>query len=265
MARFGFVGPSYSSQSLNADAQKTLNWYVEQIESGQGKSAMAMYPTPGLALFCALGGASRGAWDEAVAYNTGDTVTYVGGTYMAIAPSVGIPPASDPTHWFAIPSVTTPVRGIFAINGRVFAVGGAMLFEVLVTGNSIAWGAVENDGLAVSMAASPSQLLIASGGAAYVFNLSQNTLTQIETFTTNGIQVSIVGFCDGFFLAAGQLAAVLRFCAGRRYYLGPQRHHDRICLSRQHSRDACGPSRDMALGSDQERGLLRFRRSQFSF
>ncbi|HLJ26560.1 MAG TPA: hypothetical protein VKY85_07605 [Candidatus Angelobacter sp.] len=54
MARFAFVGPSYQSQSLNADAQKTLNWYVEQIESGQGKSAMALYPTPGLAVFATL-------------------------------------------------------------------------------------------------------------------------------------------------------------------------------------------------------------------
>jgi hypothetical protein len=48
MARFQFVGPSYTSQSLTADAQLTKNWYVEAIESGQGKSAYVLYPTPGL-------------------------------------------------------------------------------------------------------------------------------------------------------------------------------------------------------------------------
>lgn len=54
MARFGFVGPTYSSQSVIADCQRTMNWYPEAIESGQGKSQYAMYETPGLTLFCAL-------------------------------------------------------------------------------------------------------------------------------------------------------------------------------------------------------------------
>lgn len=54
MARFGLVGPSYQSQSLNADAQVCQNWYVEHDESGGGKSDFQLYPTPGLILFCAL-------------------------------------------------------------------------------------------------------------------------------------------------------------------------------------------------------------------
>lgn len=56
MARFAFVGPSYRSQSVNADCQLTQNWYPEIIESQQGKSLLAMYPTPGLKLACALQG-----------------------------------------------------------------------------------------------------------------------------------------------------------------------------------------------------------------
>lgn len=55
MARFGFIGPSYASQSPNADAERTMNFYTEVIESQQGKSAMALYPTPGLILAYALG------------------------------------------------------------------------------------------------------------------------------------------------------------------------------------------------------------------
>ena len=203
MSRFGFVGPSYASQSLNADAQRTLNWYVEQIESGQGKSAMALYPTPGLAVFCPLGGSSannlRGSWDPDLLYNLGDAVNYVNATYVALAPSTGIPPATDPTHWLAIPTNTSPVRGLFAINGRMFAVGGGMLFEVLSTGKSIALGGVVNDDLPVSMTASPSQLLIASGGAAYVFDLTLNTLTALAPSVL--ANVSMVGFTDGFFIA----------------------------------------------------------------
>jgi len=54
MARFGFVGPSYQSQSVNADAQRCMNWYPEMIESGQGASAAALYPTPGQVSFAAM-------------------------------------------------------------------------------------------------------------------------------------------------------------------------------------------------------------------
>ncbi len=203
MARFGFVGPSYQSQSLNADAQRTLNWYVEQIESGMGKGAMALYPTPGLAVFCPLGGASannfRGAWDPDLAYTTGDSVSNGNTTFVALAPSVGIPPSSDPTHWLPIPTDNSPVRGIFGINGRVFAVGGAMLFEVLANGKSIARGSVVNDGQPVSMAASSSQVLLASGGTAYVFDLTLNTLTALAPSVL--ANVNMVGFSDGFFIA----------------------------------------------------------------
>jgi hypothetical protein len=157
MARFGFVGPSYASQSLNADAQRCINWYPETIESGQGKSATALYPTPGLAQFAQI---------------------------VPGAPAGG-------------------VRGGIGINGRAFFVAGNLFTEVnsagqLVAGNS---GNVANDGLPVSMAASPTQILIASGGIAYVYDLDANTLTSVATFSSSGIQVSMVGLCDGFFLA----------------------------------------------------------------
>jgi hypothetical protein len=56
MARFGLIGPSYSSQSLNADCQRTVNWYPEAIESQVGKSAFALYPTPGTQIFVTLPG-----------------------------------------------------------------------------------------------------------------------------------------------------------------------------------------------------------------
>ena len=54
MARFAFCGPSYTSQSVSADCQTTKNFYVETIESGQGKAGQVLYPTPGLAVFSTL-------------------------------------------------------------------------------------------------------------------------------------------------------------------------------------------------------------------
>jgi hypothetical protein len=60
MARFGFVGPTYTSQSPIADCERTMNWYPETIESQGGKSPLALYPTPGLKLFATMVGPARG-------------------------------------------------------------------------------------------------------------------------------------------------------------------------------------------------------------
>jgi hypothetical protein len=58
MARFGFVGGSYTSRSIAVEDEECINWYVETVESGQGQSAAALYGTPGLTLFSALAGES---------------------------------------------------------------------------------------------------------------------------------------------------------------------------------------------------------------
>jgi hypothetical protein len=54
MARIPLVGPTYESRSVAVDAQRTINFYPEQVESGAGKAAVVFYPTPGLTAFCAL-------------------------------------------------------------------------------------------------------------------------------------------------------------------------------------------------------------------
>jgi hypothetical protein len=54
MPSFGFIGPSYTSESLDADCQETINWYNEIIESGDGNSQMVLYPSPGEKVFASL-------------------------------------------------------------------------------------------------------------------------------------------------------------------------------------------------------------------
>lgn len=56
MARFGFVGGTYQSDSVIADAQRTINWYPEISESGAGASLAMLYPSPGLQRFAQLPG-----------------------------------------------------------------------------------------------------------------------------------------------------------------------------------------------------------------
>jgi len=54
MPKFPLIGPSYTSQSVNADCQTTMNLYPEQIESGAGNNQIVLYPTPGLKGFTDL-------------------------------------------------------------------------------------------------------------------------------------------------------------------------------------------------------------------
>lgn len=52
--RIPVVGGTYESRSVAVDAQKTVNFYVERVESGTGKAKAVLYPTPGLQLFTTL-------------------------------------------------------------------------------------------------------------------------------------------------------------------------------------------------------------------
>lgn len=102
---------------------------------------------------------------------------------------------------FADLGIKDPVRdnGTIAINGRVFTVAGGQVFEAKADGTKTLLGAVASDEQFVSMAASPTQVLIASGGAAYVIDLVANTLTAVDPAKLSG--VVWVGYSDGFFVA----------------------------------------------------------------
>lgn len=167
MARFGFCGPSYTSQSPNADDERCANLYPEQIE-GQGKSQFALYPTPGLKLVVTL---PTGLPICGMIQVPGT----VGGSYRTFAVS------------------GTGFYEIFGSPGIGF---GFTLLGTMTTGNpahvpgqvSMAYGAATG-GLG---------MLIASGGAAYSFLLATNTFA---VAVTGLAQVGKVGYCDGFFLA----------------------------------------------------------------
>jgi hypothetical protein len=158
MAKFGFCGGTYQSQSPTFAADLTMNLYPEIAEIPTAASGIVLYPTPGSELFVALGG--------------------------------------------------TSVRGIFAINSRLFAVTGSTLHEVFGNGTSVSRGTVLDDGFLVSMAASRTELLVASGGTLYVFTLATNVLTTIPSGTITDI--SIVEYIDGFFLALGKDSQTFR-------------------------------------------------------
>lgn len=82
-----FVGPSYQARSLNTDAQRTLNCYVE-LDNASPRAPIALYGTPGLVRRLTLPtapvrfGIKEGAFSWWVA---GNTVYRVDGAYNQVA------------------------------------------------------------------------------------------------------------------------------------------------------------------------------------
>lgn len=63
--RFGFIGPAYTGRAKNADGERSINLFLEKIESDGKKTPMVLLGTPGLATYCNLNGNSiRGLWKE---------------------------------------------------------------------------------------------------------------------------------------------------------------------------------------------------------
>lgn len=80
----GFIGPSYTLQSLNVDCQRAINLYLEMNEAGTGAEGepMSYVGTPGLRLLATLpAGPVRGAYTD----TTGQLWVVAGNTLYQIS------------------------------------------------------------------------------------------------------------------------------------------------------------------------------------
>jgi hypothetical protein len=95
-----------------------------------------------------------------------------------------------------------PVRALFEQNGRVFAVGGSGLYEILPNRSSVLRGTMAVDGNPATISGNGTnghQLLITSGGLGYIFDTEDDTFEQI---TDDGFPfpVAMGVFIDTYFL-----------------------------------------------------------------
>lgn len=101
-----------------------------------------------------------------------------------------------------------PVRGQFIILGRLFAVGGDTIYEIVANGGVTVRGTMAFDTFPVSMTASNLQLAIISAGLLYVLTLASNVFAAVPSanFQTNAVNLtgalSQIDFSDGFFSAS---------------------------------------------------------------
>jgi hypothetical protein len=115
----GFTSGFYSFPSLNAAAQRTMNYYPDLVQ-GDEKARRVLTPTPGLSLYGTL--------------------------------------------------PTSPCRGLWPGQQRLFGIGGSHLYEVTGPTTFVDHGDVGNDNLPAQMIPNGNQLFVVSNGYAWCDN-----------------------------------------------------------------------------------------------
>ena len=104
-------------------------------------------------------------------------------------------------------SVTeSPIRGIFAQEGRCWFVAGNQLYELFEAGTATARGdvGVTNDPVCFTTnGAGGGELFLTTGGLGYTYNLATNTLTLVQQGVTQCAMI------DGYFLALNPTTSTL--------------------------------------------------------
>jgi hypothetical protein len=97
----------------------------------------------------------------------------------------------------------SPGRGIYELNGRVFAVAGSTFYELTSGATYLARGTVTAGSTPVQFASTQTQILVlAADGAGYVFTLASNAFTPI-TATGWPSPVTSITSLDTYFVALG--------------------------------------------------------------
>jgi hypothetical protein len=165
----GFIGGSYENRAITADVEKTVNWFVEGLQSKAATSQRILLPTPGV-----------------------ETI-------------VSIPTDSPGRAHFAIPGREFAVLGAyfyeFGRSGNVLT-STTRYGEMFLQGpTAIANGLLPNTSQPATICRNGDgggQLFITSGGNGYIFDLTANTLNKIAALDG---KAHFGGHLDGYFLA----------------------------------------------------------------
>jgi hypothetical protein len=153
-----FVGGSHESQSPDASAERTVNWYPEILDAASPTARAVLYPCPGVRLFA------------------------------------------------RIPQ--DMVRGMVLVRTRLFVVGETGFYEVDSSGTVTLRGTVASDSnpaYLVTNGDNGGQVVVYSGGNAYLFVLATNAFSTVLTGDAD-----IGGYLDGYFLALDTSTSKLR-------------------------------------------------------
>lgn len=233
-----FIGPSYVAYSLNIDAQRSINLYLEKKETqdakGQPVEEFSLLGTPGLTTFCQLPTFPvRGQWVAldrlfVVSGNTlyevfSNAVYKAIGTLLTNSYFVGmadnglqlcvVDGANEYIYDFSTASsgsgaLITITTTAGAVTGASLGSGGgsgypaSATFNLLVTGGGGNFGSVNVTTNAAGVVAAVNSVVY-GGGSGY--SDTSNCATSINMFFVNPAGeffagANTVSFCDGYFL-----------------------------------------------------------------
>ncbi len=92
----------------------------------------------------------------------------------------------------------SPGRGLFTINGRLFAVSGGTVYEIFSDRSSVKRGSVSFGTSVVSIAASQTQVAIASEGNVFILDIASSAV--LSPITAPVGNVSQIVYTDGYFI-----------------------------------------------------------------
>jgi hypothetical protein len=96
-----------------------------------------------------------------------------------------------------------PVRALFAMDGRAFAVGGTGFYELFANHTATLRGAVNQNAFPATISSNGSnggQLLVTSAGVNWIYDLTDNTFVLLGP-TTPTVPTRMSTFSDGYFVA----------------------------------------------------------------
>lgn len=189
----GFIGASYTSRSLSADGEETINLFPEIVESGKSKSAnqMALYRTPGL---------------KAIPIQIVDRLPYTG--YVFRGAIQGMYSIQVVTQFLNTPQTTT---GVFVVGAPTDVTWYAfLLIQIsqqyatqagIPAGFKAAYiGPIANPGTGnyISFAANDFEILIVANPNGYIYNCISQAFAAISADGYNG---GVTATCvDGYFV-----------------------------------------------------------------
>jgi hypothetical protein len=179
------VGPSYRSQSVNANAQACVNQYPEKDETGEGRSPYQSLPTPGLKpFFVPRGGAGEIG-------PIGSIFQTPNGSVYAI---IGLTPASDGRPRFEVLQIASDGSGVRLV-GSYTGLGVETSVNVAISSQYAAF-AIGTPG-------------VANSGLLVYFDHTAPFPTLNVAVLTGG--VASVVFLDGYFLALIQNSSKVQY------------------------------------------------------
>lgn len=154
----GFIGGSNRLRATNQDIEDTINFYVEPTAPGQSKVPGALLPTPGLRFKAQL---ANGTGGQASFYQDGRAFCVI--NRASDAAFIEYDSNFVITYWGAVSKANPQLPASIVSNGTA-----------------------------------GHQLLIVSGGNGYVFDLTANTLTLIDTsnYPGTGFPVGLAKQCE---------------------------------------------------------------------